>query len=302
MRVISDVPVTTSTRPPGAPPPPSMPAWFVIGGACPARDARAIHDRVALDFFRMTATASPLRASLLAARANLVPGIVLQCVAGAVVAGYFLHPPARAALENLAAFRTRIGLPFALVSTAIFGALLPFAVLRLSKATRHRYDFAQMAALTLFWAYKGMEISLFYALQARVFGEGQSAAVIIAKTAVDQFVYGPLLAAPLTWLVYAWVELRFDTRALVAELRLPGLYGRSIFPLLVASWSVWVPAVAIIYLLPTALQLPLQNIVCCFFTLLIIFMTRRPDPAPATASQYPVAHKVSHHFGTPRNF
>jgi FtsH-binding integral membrane protein len=61
--------------------------------------------------------------------------------------------------------------------------------------------------------------------------------------------------------------------------------------LLVATWGVWVPAVAVIYLLPTALQLPLQNVVLCFFTLLVIFMTRRPadptrkspSPAPAPA-------------------
>ena len=224
----------------------------------------------------MSAAVSPLRASLLAARANLAPGLVLQAVAGAVVAGYYLHGPTRAALESLAAFRTEVGLPFALVSTSLFGAVIPFAVLRLSEATRARYTLGQMAALTLFWAYKGLEVSLFYALQARLFGEGRSVSVIVTKTAVDQFVYGPLLAAPLTWLVYAWVELRFDSRALLAELRRPGLYARSILPLLVTSWSVWVPAVVIIYLLPTALQLPLQNIVCCFFTLLVIYLTRRP--------------------------
>jgi hypothetical protein len=223
-------------------------------------------------------TASPLRLSLLAARANFVPGLVLQGIAAAVVAAYYLHAPAKAALERLAVFRTEVGLPFALVSTGFFGAVLPFLVLSLGKTTRDRYDLRQMAVLTGFWAYKGLEISLFYALQARLFGEGQSVGVILTKTVVDQFVYGPLLATPLTWLVYAWVEFRFDTTALVAELRRPGLYVRSILPLLVASWGVWVPTVVIIYLLPTALQLPLQNIVCCFFTLIIIFMTRRPKP------------------------
>lgn len=222
---------------------------------------------------------SPFRAALLAARANLAPGLVLQGFAAAIVAGYYLAPPVRAALERLADFRGEIGLPFAVVSTAVFGALIPFAILRLGTATRNRYTLAQMSALVAFWAYKGVEISLFYALQARVFGEEQTVFTIVAKTFVDQFVYGPTLAAPLTWMVYAWVELRFDTRALIADLRAPGLYRDRIFPLLVTSWSVWLPTVVIIYLLPTALQLPLQNIVCCFFTLLIIFMTRRPAGA-----------------------
>jgi hypothetical protein len=43
---------------------------------------------------------------------------------------------------------------------------------------------------------------------------------------------------------------------------------------------VWVPAVAIIFQLPTSLQLPLQNLVCCFYTLMVTFLTR---PAAAEA-------------------
>lgn len=226
---------------------------------------------------------SPLRAALLAARANLVPGLCLQGLAATVVAAYYLHPASRAALEELAAFRSRVGLPFAIVSTAIFGAVIPFAILRLSAATRSRYTAGQMAALVAFWGYKGVEVALFYALQAKIFGEGQGVLTIVLKTLTDQFIYGPTLATPFTWLVYAWVEHRFDFRALATDLGAPGLYRERILPLLVTSWSVWLPTVVIIYLLPTALQLPLQNIVCCFFTLLVIFMTRRAPPAPERA-------------------
>lgn len=226
--------------------------------------------------------ATPLRASLLAARANLAPGLVLQAFALALAGGYYLHAPSRAALERLAAFRTEIGLPFALVSTALFGALIPFAVLRLSKATRHRYTAGQMTALVAFWAYKGFEVSLFYALQARVFGEGTNFSTIAVKTFVDQFVYCPLIAVPCTWLIYTWVEHGFRGAPLLAEWRREGWFVRCILPLLLATWGIWVPAVAIIYLLPTALQLPLQNVVLCFFTLLVIFLTRRPAIAPSS--------------------
>jgi hypothetical protein len=51
-----------------------------------------------------------------------------------------------------------------------------------------------------------------------------------------------------------------------------------VLPILIANWGIWTPAVAIIYLLPTALQLPMQNIVLCFFTLLLATITRRPAP------------------------
>ncbi|TAG32270.1 MAG: hypothetical protein EAZ36_02660, partial [Verrucomicrobia bacterium] len=228
---------------------------------------------------------SPLRQALLAARANIVPGLVLQVAAGAILAGYTFHGPTRVALEQISAFRTEVGVAFALVSTAVFGAILPFLVLSLSKHTRHRYTLRQMGALTAFWAYKGAEVSGFYALQALAFGEGTDVATIAIKTVVDQFVYGPLLAAPFTWLFYLWVEHHFDRSAVAAELRQPGVYARGILPLLVASWGVWLPTVILIYLLPTPLQLPMQNIVCCFYTLMLIFMTRRPASTPPRASE-----------------
>ncbi len=224
---------------------------------------------------------SPLRQSLQAARANLGPGIVLQLFAAALLAAYTWHAPTQAALERVAKFRAEVGPVFAIVSTAIFGAIIPWLVLQLRPATRGRYNGAQFAVLLVFWAYKGLEVSIFYALQARWFGEGTDFATIATKTFTDQFVYCPLLAVPCTWLVYGWVEHRFNFAHVAAEFRHPGWYARCCLPLLVATWGVWVPAVAIIYLLPTALQLPMQNIVLCFFTLLIIFMSKRPEPAPA---------------------
>jgi hypothetical protein len=48
-----------------------------------------------------------------------------------------------------------------------------------------------------------------------------------------------------------------------------------VLPTLIANFGVWVPAVAIIYALPTPLQLPLQNLVLCFFTLLLAHLNRR---------------------------
>ncbi|MCX6937417.1 MAG: hypothetical protein NTU80_05885 [Verrucomicrobia bacterium] len=219
--------------------------------------------------------ASPWRASLRAARANLVPGLILQAFAGALVAAYFFSGTARAALERLAAWRVEIGPLFGVVTTAVFGAVVPFLVLGLRAGTRGRYTGAQMAALIAFWGYKGLEVAFFYGWQARVFGEAGDFTTIALKTFVDQFVYCPLVAVPCTWAVYAWVEYGFQAGPLWAEWRRPGWYGRCVLPLLIATWGVWTPAVALIYVLPTALQLPLQNVVLCFFTLLVIFMTKR---------------------------
>jgi len=227
----------------------------------------------------LPAPASPWRVGLAGARANLIPGICLQIFALALLSAYFFHPTSRRLLEQLAVFRSETGLPFDFVSTALFGAVIPFLVLKLRAATRTRYAFPQMAFITAFWAYKGIEVSLFYQLQAYLFGSGHDALTIILKTLVDQYVYCPLVAIPATWLVYTLAEHHFDRAPIVCELRTPGFYTRCVLPVLIANWCIWTPAVGLIYLLPTALQLPLQNIVLCFFTLLLAFITKRPAPA-----------------------
>jgi hypothetical protein len=48
---------------------------------------------------------------------------------------------------------------------------------------------------------------------------------------------------------------------------------------MIANIAVWIPAVAIIYALPTALQLPLQNLVLLFFTLLLAHLNCRRSHA-----------------------
>jgi len=104
--------------------------------------------------------------------------------------------------------------------------------------------------LTAFWAYKGLEVEIWYRLLARTVGEGHGAATILTKALLDQFVYCPLFAVPLTVLVYKWNSEAFSVRAVLDDFRSPGWYNRSVLPTLLANLGVWLPAVAIIYALP----------------------------------------------------
>jgi hypothetical protein len=217
---------------------------------------------------------APWAAGLRGARANLLPGLALQLFALALVLAYFWHAPIHDALNRLSSWRSELGLTFAILSTGLFGGLLPFLYLRLTAA---RYTWPQGALITAFWAYKGLEIDLWYRVLARLVGEGNSPATVITKMVLDQFVYCPLIAIPLTTLAYAYAETHFNTRAVLADLRAPRWYARRVLPLLISNLGVWVPAVCIIYALPTPLQLPLQNIVLCFFTLLLAHLAKRPS-------------------------
>jgi hypothetical protein len=218
---------------------------------------------------------APWKAGLRGARANLGAGLVLQAVALAIVLAYYHHLPTRNAFERLVAFRAQTGLVFGMISTGLFGGVLPFLYLRSNPETRAHHGRREGVTLTAFWAYKGLEFEILYRVLAHVVGTGHDVATIATKAFLDQFVYSPAFAIPVTVLVYQWCALGFSARAVVADFRTPGWYGRTVLPTLIANLGVWLPAVAIIYALPTPLQLPLQNLVLCFFTLLLAHLNRR---------------------------
>lgn len=223
---------------------------------------------------RPTPDEAPWKAGLRSARANLVPGLVLQAFALAVVLGYYFHPPTRELFNRLAELRTRTGWSFGIVSTGLFGGLLPLLYLKSARATRDLYTWKQGGILTLFWSYKGFEIAAWYAFQARVLGTGNDVGTIAIKSIVDQFIYCPVWAIPSTAIFYIWCATNLNHRAVIDDLRVPRWYQRRVLPMLCANLGVWLPLVCIIYALPTPLQLPLQNIVLCFFTLMLAHMSR----------------------------
>jgi hypothetical protein len=222
---------------------------------------------------------APWRAGVRGARENLMPGLVLQLVALAVVVAYYQHPAIHHAVNALADLHRRAGLAFGIVSTGLFGGLIPVLYLQARRATRARFSGAGGAALVAFWSYKGIEVDLWYRFMAYAVGEDGNAATITTKMFLDQFVYCPVLAVPVTVLLYEWIDAGFEGRRVMRDIRAGRWYRRRVLPVLLSNLGVWVPAVCIIYALPTPLQLPLQNLVLCFFTLLLAHVMPRRESA-----------------------
>ncbi len=217
----------------------------------------------------------PWKAGLRGARANLLPGLVLQFTALIVVLAYYHHAPTRAAFEQLTAFRAHAGFAFGMITTGFFGGLLPFLYLRFIAGGSCPYSWRQGLWLTAFWAYKGLEVEIWYRFLAQLVGAGHAAATIVIKALLDQAVYCPIFAIPLTVVIYQLIAPETRLRTVIADFRTPGWYARRVLPTLLANAGVWTPAVAIIYALPTPLQLPLQNLVLVFFTLLLAHLNAR---------------------------
>jgi hypothetical protein len=219
-----------------------------------------------------------------AIRANIAPGLFLQSIALIVLLGYELSPSVHRAFDELGELKKAGGIPAAIASTAFFGGLLPFLFLTAKGRIASGRRFSEFLFYVGFWGYKGFEVDLLYRLQAEWFGNEATFSTIFLKTCVDQFGYGPLLAVPTQTLMFLWKDSGFRLAEVRVRLAEEPLLQR-LLVIAASNWIVWVPAVSIIYALPTPLQLPLSNLVLVFWTLILTFVSDKGRPSRATAEK-----------------
>jgi hypothetical protein len=207
-----------------------------------------------------------------AARANLIPGIVLWIVAVGIVLSYYFLPAAQAFFQEVARLKSTYGYAFSFISTALFGGLVPFVFAVATRTGAAPVSYVVFAVI--FWGLKGLEFDTLYRVQALLFGDSAAPSTVAVKVLADQLIYSPFWGAPSMVLVYLWKQSGFSLSATRSQLD-RHWYRDRVAPVLVSNWALWVPAVTCIYLLPEPLQLPLQNIVLCFWVLMVMFMTSR---------------------------
>jgi hypothetical protein len=223
--------------------------------------------------------------TMTAARANLVPGSLLQLVALTIVVSYFKVDAMHAFLDSVAAFKAQIGRPFAMVSTGLFAGAFPLLMQGLLRDTpgqpkRKREPLALLPFYILFWAFLGSTIDAFYQMQSFIFGDDNHPLTVIKKVVCDMTLYTPFFSGPLIVIAYAWKDAGFDVgRARTALGR--NWYAKRVQPMVFAAWMVWIPAVSVIYCLPLALQLPVQNVIQCLWGLILLCLNT-PGETPVS--------------------
>jgi len=215
---------------------------------------------------------------LSSARENALPGLVLWLAATLIVLGYYLWPPMTSLLKDLGQLKLAGGFLYSAIATALFGGLIPFLWRQMKSrkgSLSEPWGSAWKAGLflSLFWAYKGVEVDAFYRLQAFVFGNGADAATIIPKVLVDQFIYNPVWAGWTQLVAYYFLEQKFRISSL-GDKALWSTIGQRLVTILISTWGVWIPMVSIIYAMPSTLQIPLFNIALCFWSILLASITK----------------------------
>lgn len=232
---------------------------------------------------------APWLAGLRAARANLFPGLLVQGVMVALVMGYYWLPETREILDHLASLKFRWGYGYSAVSAVIAGAIIPeiLRILVFQKGRATRKNLGHFLFAACYWGYGGMQVDLFYRMQAVWFGSDPAFTVVLKKVLVDQFLYCPLLAAPQAVILYDWKRLGFAGRHLPGFFR-ANYYRRAVVPTLFATWGVWIPIVAALYSLPSLLQIPLFSLALSLWVMIFTWMSeQRQKPADLVSSTGP---------------
>jgi hypothetical protein len=73
-------------------------------------------------------------------------------------------------------------------------------------------------------------------------------------------------------ILYNYRDRGFRISGMYRDLKKDFFMNR-VFPVLLSNWLVWIPSVIIIYNLPLELQLPVQNIILCFWSLMMSFLS-----------------------------
>jgi hypothetical protein len=225
---------------------------------------------------RPTRSRPPLALGWEAAKANAVPGFILQAAMLLVLIGYYSNARFADFLNRLAQYKSDHGLAFVVVAAVLAGAIVPelFVIVFFQRRRFRRENLRNLAFTIPTWGVDGILVDLMYRLNAVWFGDVTAVWVVTAKILVDQLGYNPFFAAPAEVLVYEWKNEGFSWKSVSRALTWKH-YRDKIVPTLLATWAVWGPLMAIIYSLPFALQFPLFSIALTFWVLLLTYMTNR---------------------------
>lgn len=214
-------------------------------------------------------------AAITALKKNLKPGLVLQTFAGIIVSLYFFVPAAKPVFNLFAELKQEQGWVYSAVATSIFGGLIPFLYLYISRSFKPEQPIKWLFLFyVLFWAVKGVEVDYFYQFQGYLFGNESNFQTLATKVLIDQFIYSAFWAAPMSSIVYLWIENNFKWKT--TRQNMDHQFLSVTLPAnIISNWIVWLPAVSFVYCMPSDLQIPLFNLVLCFWVLILAVLNRK---------------------------
>ncbi len=210
---------------------------------------------------------NPFSIGLKAARANLIPGLILQGAAFALLAAWYWVPGFSEKLSIVESWQTRYGIPFSLLSYLFFCGIIPYIFCLAVPSLRPKYPLKALVFALVVWSFFGLALPFFYNLQTKIYGVGTDFRTLTLKIITDQCGYTALFASPIIAITHLWRDRDYKWSA-IAPLLGPGWYRRLVLPNLVTNWCLWIPTMIVVYSLPTPLQSHIAGLVGGFWALM----------------------------------
>jgi len=219
---------------------------------------------------------NPFLIGLQSARANLIPGLILQVAAVLLIVSYYYIPEVKDGLAIVGVWQERYGVFFAGVSYLFFCGLIPTLICLFIPSLRPEAPVKAFVFACVFWSTMGVLVALFYQFQSALFGDGHDLGTLVMKACFDQFVFSAFLSVPFLAIVHVWKDRNYRWSR-VRPMLGRGWYGRLVLPTLVMNWSIWFPSLFVIYSMPVLLQPHIAGLISGFWSLLCLQIAARAE-------------------------
>ncbi|MGV3615982.1 MAG: hypothetical protein ACO1SV_11665 [Fimbriimonas sp.] len=209
-------------------------------------------------------------------RDNWRPFVLIQICMFAAVFAYYRLPAVGAISDTAAEAKARGGYLFSAVATIFASLVLPELAQRATR-TAKRVDIKEIFFRAGFFGLIGVVIDAFYRLLALLFGNSNEIAVIVKKGLVDQLIFAPFVAIPMSAVAFLWRDEGFDARATVRALRNGAFLPRYV-PVIITCWGFWFPTLVAVFAMPARLQFVLYLFAQAAWSLLLVHMTGARPP------------------------
>ncbi len=201
--------------------------------------------------------------------------LIIQALALGVVCSYYWIEGSSELFNHIARYKSSGGLLFAASTTIISGGLLPECLKRGARPSgMPAPPMTELLHQFTMWGILGVIVDRFYAIQAQLFGIGNSPSTLLIKVLFDQFVFTPLIVLPFITSWFLLYEKKGNLKQWFEALTVKDILHRML-PLWATSLCFWPVMLLIIYSLPSALQFPLFLFGNAAYSILMIFIARR---------------------------
>ncbi len=211
-----------------------------------------------------------------AVRSQAGPLVVIQIAAVILVVTYYRSPNFQTTAAQLAAWKVAGGILFSFAGGAVAGGVIP-EIAKLLMGRIKRFDRAWLASAgynAFVYGVVGVEVDLFYRLQASWFGADNDPKTLVVKTLVDMALFSPLLCIPTATLLYVWKRREFRFRGWRAVFT-RWFYAKEIWPTLIPCWMFWIPVLLCVYAMPVNLQFCFALLAEAAWSMVFVVMVHR---------------------------